>query len=177
MAYRDDVLALEARLAALTADVAERERERDEAARMLHEARARAHADAYLADLAAGGPARRRRKRVRIAAMIAGLVMIVGGLFAYHLRAQRDHRFDDAMQTFAALTDEMCECRDNACATRVTDEMTRWGTTLAKDWPQPKLDATQMKRANDMAMHLAKCMQQAMSTPVVDEPAIDEVAR
>lgn len=101
MAYRDDAQALEARLAALTADVAARERERDEAARTLDEARARAHADAYLADLDAGGPARRRRKRIRIAALIAGLAIIVGGLFAYHFRARPDHRFEDAMHKFA----------------------------------------------------------------------------
>lgn len=163
MAYRDDVSALEARLAALSADVAVRVRERDEAARMLDEARARANAEAYLADLDAGGPARRRRKRIRIAAMIAGLAMIVGGLFAVHLRPQRDHRFDDAMHTFERLTNDMCQCRDNACAMRVSDDMTRWGTQLAKEWPQPKLDETQTKRANDMAMRLATCMQHAMS--------------
>ena len=163
MAYRDDVSALEARLAALSADVAVRVRERDEAARMLDEARARANAEAYLADLDAGGPGRRRRKRARIAMMIAGLAMIAGGLFAYHLRPQRDHRFEDAMEKFAQFTDDMCQCRDNACATRVGDDMTRWGTAMSKEWPQPKLDEAQTKRANDMAMRFATCWQHALS--------------
>lgn len=66
MAYRGDVEALEARVAALSADLAQRVRERDEAAQLLAEARARAHAEAYLADLDAGGPARRRRKRLSL---------------------------------------------------------------------------------------------------------------
>lgn len=171
MAYRDDVSALEARLAALTAGVVAAERERDEAARMLDEARARAHADAYLADLAAGGPARRRKRRIRIAAMVAGLAMIVAGLFAYHLRPRRDHRFDDAMAKFEQFTNEMCQCRDNACAQHVSDDMTRWATTLSKEWPQPKLDPAQTKRATDMGMRMATCMQQAMSTPAVDQIA------
>ena len=163
MAYRDDVSALEARLAALSADVAVRVRERDEATRMLDEARARAHAEAYLADLAAGGPARRRRKRLRITAMVMGLAMIVGGLFAYHQRPRRDHRFDDAIAKFGQLTNDMCQCRDNACATHVIDDMTRWSTAVTKQWPEPKLDAAQTKRANDMAMRFATCMQHAMS--------------
>lgn len=171
MAYRDDVSALEARLAALSAELTVRVRERDEAARLLDEARARANAEAYLADLAAGGPARRRKRRIRIAAMVAGLAMIIGGLFAYHLRPHRDRRFDDAMAKFEQFTNDMCQCRDNACAQHVADDMTKWGTALAKQWPQPKLDETQTKRANDMAMRMAKCMQHAMAPPA------DQIAR
>ncbi|MBV8756539.1 MAG: hypothetical protein JO257_04670 [Deltaproteobacteria bacterium] len=163
MAYRDDVAALEARVAALSADLAVRERERDEAARLLAEARVRADADAYLADLASGGPARRRRKRLRIAALAAGLVMIVGGLFAYRAR-HHDDRFEREMRTFERFTDEMCACKDNACAQHVSDDMTKWAQQVEKDWqPMPKFDEAQMKRANDMGMRMARCMQTAMS--------------
>lgn len=165
MAYRDDVEALEARFAALSADLAARERERDEVARLLEEARGRAHAEAYIADLESGGPVRRRRKRVRIAAMTAGLAMLVGGLLAY--RGQRtDHRFDEAIRGFERFTGEMCQCKDSACAIRVSDDLTRWGTAIQKDWePAPKLDEAQMKRATALGTRLADCMTRAMAAP------------
>jgi hypothetical protein len=164
MAYRDDVAALEARVAALSADLDLRVRERDEAARLLDEARARASAAAYIADLESGGPARRRRKRIRIAAMVAGIAMIVGGLLAYRLRAHHDHRFEDAIQKFEQFTGEMCQCRDSACAQHVADDMTKWSMSMAKEWqPEPKLTSDQMKRATDLGQRMAECMTKAMS--------------
>ena len=164
MAYRSDVQALEARVEALSVDLAERVRERDEAARMLDEARARASAEAYLADLDSGGPARRRRTRLRLAAMTAGLAMIVGGLLAYRARSHRDHRFEDTMRTFERFSDEMCECKDSACVTHVSDDMTRWAMTIEKEWqPPPKLDSAQTKRATDIGQRMAWCMSKAMS--------------
>jgi hypothetical protein len=162
MAYRDDVHALEQRVAALSAELAVRVRERDEAARMLDEARARAAADAYLADLATGGPARRRRTRLRIAATVAGLAMIVGGLFAYRARTHRD-RLGEAMQQFEHFAGEMCQCRDSTCAMQVSDAMTRWGTAMQKEWtPPPKLDEATMKRATAIGTRLGDCMSKAM---------------
>jgi hypothetical protein len=163
MAYRGDLEALEARVAALSADLAERERERDEAARMLEEARARASAEAFIADLESGGPARRRRKRLQIAAMIAGLVMIVGGLVAYRVRSHHDDRFEQAMQRFEQFTGEMCQCKDSACVTHVSDDMTRWSTAMQKDWqPTPKLDDAQIKRATAVGERMVSCWSKAM---------------
>lgn len=165
MAYRDDVGALEARVAALSADIAVRLRERDEAARLLDEARARAHAAAYIADLEAGGPARRRRKKVRIAAMLAGVAMIVGGGILA-LRPHHDDRFETTMRTFEKYTDQMCACRDSACAMHVSDDMTHWAMTVQKEWqPTPKLDDAQMKRATAIGEHMAMCMTKAMAGP------------
>lgn len=164
MAYRGDVEALEARVAALTADLAERVRERDETARMLEEARARAHADAVIADLESGGPARRRRKRLRIAAMSAGIAMLVGGLLAYRARSHRVDRFEAAMHTFEQFTDEMCQCKDSACAQHISDDMTRWATAMEKEWkPPPKLDEMQTKRATAVGQRMAECMVKAMN--------------
>lgn len=164
MAYRDDVAALEARVAALSADLAVRQRERDEAARLLAEARARAESDAYLADLASGGPARRRRKRARIAAAIAGVTMIVGGVLAYRVTHPKRDRFEEAMRTFQKFSDEMCACKDQTCAQQVSDQMTKWGTEEAKNWePPPKMTDEQMKRATAVGEQMAKCMTRAMS--------------
>jgi hypothetical protein len=163
MAYRDDVAALEARVAALSADLAVRMRERDDAARMLDEARARAHAEAFIADLESGGPARRRRKRLRIAAATAGLAMIVGGVLAYRA-SHHEHRFEDAMRKLEQFTGEMCLCKDTACVNHVSDDMTRWGTAMQKEWqPPPKLDDAQMKRMTDVGTRMADCMAKAMS--------------
>ena len=164
MAYRDDVAALEARVAALSADLAVRQRERDDAARLLAEARARADADAYLADLASGGPARRRRKRARIAAAIAGVTMILGGVLAYRLTHPPRDRFDEAMRTFQGFSDEMCACKDSACAQQVSDQMSKWAAEESKHWePPPKMSEAQMKRATEVGEHMAQCMQRAMS--------------
>lgn len=164
MAYRGDVEALEARVAALTADLAVRVRERDETARMLEEARARAHAEAFIADLESGGPARRRRKRLRIATMTAGIAMIVGGLLAYRARSHPVDRFEAAMHTFDQFTGEMCQCKDAACAMHVSDDMTRWATSMQKEWePPPKLDEAQMKRATEMGQRMGECMTKAMA--------------
>jgi hypothetical protein len=164
MAYRDDVQALQARVDALSADLATRVRERDEAARMLAEARARADAEAFLADLASGGPARRRRKRLRIAAIAAGFAMIVGGLLAYRAWPRHEHRLEAAMRTFERFTTEMCQCKDTACATHVSDDMTRWATAMQKDWqPPPKLDDAQIKRATELGQRMADCMTKAMT--------------
>jgi len=163
MAYRGDVEALEARVAALSVDLAHRVRERDEAAQMLAEARARANAEAYLADLDAGGPARRRRKRLRIAAMAAGIAMIVGGLVAYRARSHPD-RFEDAMRTFDRFADEICQCKDSACVTHVSDDMNVWGMKMAKEWgPEPKLESVQMRRATAIAERMGTCMSRVMN--------------
>jgi hypothetical protein len=164
MAYRGDVEALEARVAALTADLAARVRERDETARMLEEARTRARAEAVIADLESGGPARRRRKRLRIAAMTAGLAMIVGGLLAYRARSHHDDRFEAVMHQFEQFAGEMCQCKDSTCAMHVSDDMTRWATTIQKDWdPTPKLAEAQMKRATELGQRMAECMTKAMA--------------
>jgi hypothetical protein len=171
MAYRGDVEALEARVAALTADLAVRVRERDEVARLLDEARARAGAEAYFADLASGGPARRRRRRLRIAAITASVAMIVGGLFAYRARSHHD-RYETAMRAFEKFTGEMCQCRDSVCAMKVSDELTRWGTAMQKEWqPPPKFDEAQLKRATALGTRLGECMTKAMNSAAPDQLA------
>jgi hypothetical protein len=42
--------------------------------------------------------------------------------------------------------------------------MTRWATTMQKQWePPPKLDEAQTRRATDMGQRMAECMTKAMS--------------
>src|SRR5690242_13131135 len=148
MAYRDDLSALEARVEALSAEVAERERERDEAARLLHEARERAHAEHVMADLAAGGPARRQRRRTRNAAAFGFALLLGGGVtyFALHHDTKRD-RVEQAMQKFEQFADDLCLCKDTACVQAVADAMTKWSTDHLSDFePVDKLDQQVLAR-------------------------------
>lgn len=132
--YRNDVAALQDRLGALEAEVAERTRARDEVARMLHDARAHARQEAVFAELADGGLVRRRR-RIAIAALVAlasVFVLIVGvsvlvSVLGASGATSTERRIADGIRHFERFTDEMCQCTDASCAQRVADAMTRWG--------------------------------------------------
>lgn len=165
MAYRDDVQALEARHAALSADLVARVRERDEVARLLADARVHADAEAYIADLESGGPARRRRKRLQLAALTTGIALAFGAVIAMRAKPE-DHRAEDSLRAFDKFTDEMCACKDAACANHVSEDMTRWADSMQADWkPAPKFDDAQMKRATDLAKRMGDCMVKAMGAP------------
>jgi hypothetical protein len=166
MAYRDDVSALEARLHALSAGLVERERERDEVARLLAEARARAYAESVIADIDAGGPARRRRRKMWIAAWTAIALAIAGGIGYAVVEKRGPDRLEQAFEKFDRFTDQMCECRDDACVKAVSDSMTKWSTEEAKNWqPPPKLDAEHQARAEAIAKRLITCMTHATTPP------------
>jgi hypothetical protein len=40
---------------------------------------------------------------------------------------------DDAPEKMREMSDRMCACRDKACADRVQDEFTKWGTEMARN--------------------------------------------
>ncbi len=163
MAYRNDVDALEARYQALEADLAERTKARDEAAQLLAEARERARVDAVLADIASGGPARRRRKH----ALIAGAVMLgalAAGGIGYRIATRGDNKIEAAVAQFELFTDAMCTCSTRQCADAVSNQMTRWATDMSKDWtPPPKLDDAVMKHMTDLAKRMSDCMTAVMT--------------
>src|SRR5688572_4631261 len=163
MVYRDDVEALEARHAALEAEVAERARARDEAARLLAEARAHREAERQLADLASGGPTRRRRRRILIAAVVGALALVGVGV-AYRLaRSERDH-FEQAIAQFSRFADQMCSCSNDACTRQVSDAMAKWGSEMAKDREaQAEIDDAQKERALAIARKMGECMAKATS--------------
>jgi len=175
MVYRNDVEALEARHAELEAQVAERARARDEVAQMLVEARVRQETEHRLADLAAGGPARRRRRALRIAA-VAVLLALVGIGAVYRFRPTEEDRIEAAIQQLSRFTDQMCTCTTSGCAQQVNGAMTKWAQTMAKDFdPRPQPDSAQMKRAAEIAERMGKCMMKAMSDAASEptsEPAL-----
>ena len=165
MAYRSDVEALEARVHALSAELADRQRERDEVAQMLADARMRAHADSVIADLEAGGPARRRRKRIKIAAALGVLALAIGGL-GYRMTRHHDDPVARALRQFAKYTDQMCACSDQQCVQYVTDDLTKWSQQLVKDEPSLQHpDHETMQRAEPIVKRFTQCMSKAMSPP------------
>jgi len=159
VAYRDDLAALEARHAALSADVEARERERDHAALLIAEARARADDEARLREAIAGGLTRRRRSGAIIAAAIASVALVIGVTVAalHHSRASHMER---ALDTFSVYVDEVCACSDAACSTRVVDELTAWATNEnVKDFDKQVPDEADMKRAAALSQRFTACMQ------------------
>jgi hypothetical protein len=162
MAYRSDVEALEARVHALSAELADRQRERDEVAAMLADARLRAHAESVIADLEAGGPARRRRKRIKLAAAVGAFVLAIAG-FGYRVTRPHDDRIARVMAKYSAYADQMCGCTNSQCSQQVADDMTKWSQQMLKDDPSlEKPDKDAMKQAEVIAQRLMKCMVRAM---------------
>lgn len=170
MAYRNDVDALEARLAAVQRDLDATTRDRDETARLLAEARDRAANEAIAADYFAGGPQRRRRRRVRHMAFGAGIALaVIGSLATYRLtRTSARDRVEATVERFQGFTAEMCQCTDKQCADRVMDDMTKWATGLATEQPygeeMPPEDLRE--RMATIGQHYAECMTKAMSDSV-----------
>ncbi|MBL0219104.1 MAG: hypothetical protein IPQ07_35195 [Myxococcales bacterium] len=170
MAYRNDVDALEARLVAIQGELDDATRQRDIAAHLLEEARARAAAEGLAADWAAGGPQRRRRRRARILIATVGFAL-VGGLVTYRVTRDRgagDQR--EVLERFATFTDQMCTCHDKACADQVMGSMTTWSMKMAREQSQApmELDAATRERMSKLVEHFGECMVTAMGPP---EPA------
>jgi hypothetical protein len=163
MVYRNDVDALEARLASVQAELDAKTRARDEAAALLTEARAHAEADRVAADWAMGGPRRRRNNRLLVAIIAA--MALTGGIAAFlRIGHHGPSSFQKTMVEFERFTDEMCGCKDKQCAEHVSDEMTRWAQEMAKQDAAEvrELTSDQMKQAQAIGERMAGCMTKAM---------------
>ena len=70
---------------------------------------------------------------------------------------------DAAMRAMTAFKDQMCACRDTACAQHVSDEMTTWGQQQAKDNAEPpRMTEEETKAFTQIGEEMGKCMQRAM---------------
>jgi len=170
MAYRNDVDALQARLAAIQGDLDATTRQRDEAARLLAEARARAAAEGLAADWAAGGPQRRRRRRVKIALAATALVALGSGVTYKLTRSDRGQDVDQLIARFGVFEAQMCLCHDRACAEAVSAQMTTWSVEITRTQPKPfELDESQRAQVTRMAQHFGQCTSDAMrELPKID---------
>lgn len=156
MAYRNDLEALAARHAALDAEIAERTRERDEAARLLAEAR----------DVTTAPPPRPPARREQSVAMAVGIAVVVAMCAAIGLSMLRRPSAAEAMLAqYERFTSEACACTTRACADDVLRRLQVWSTRA--DAPKP--DATHVRRLEDMTRRLSACVDRTFDRVEVDE--------
>jgi TonB family protein len=178
MAYRDDLAALEARKATAEAELLEKTRARDDAARLVEEARYLARAEAAFTGNGHDSLRRTARRAVRWLGVAAVVIAGVGGLTAHSMsRPAMPPWIDLGIFQMAAYHRAMCGCteleypRSSECVQRISDEMTRWGSAFATESPEPpKLDDSQTKRVMAIAQGMGACMQQAMTPPAPPPP-------
>jgi hypothetical protein len=69
-----------------------------------------------------------------------------------------------AMKAMTKFRDQMCMCKDSACAQKVSDDMTKWGQEMAKEEHDvPNFSEEDTKAFTELGETMGKCMQQAMS--------------
>ncbi len=69
-----------------------------------------------------------------------------------------------ALAKLGDFANQMCDCKDAACATKVSDAMTAWGQEMMKSNP-PKPTPEEAKQGEEKSKMLTTCMQKAMATP------------
>ena len=83
----------------------------------------------------------------------------------------------DAGEAVAKMTefkDEMCKCKDKACADKVQESMTKWSTEMASkagDKKDQKADEATMKKMTEVGQAYGECMTKAMSAGAETPPA------
>ena len=79
------------------------------------------------------------------------------GILADHLTVEQ------AMKAMDRFREEMCMCKDTACAQHVSDEMAKWSQDMTKNTDEPwKMTDEETKQATALGEAIGKCMQQAM---------------
>jgi hypothetical protein len=66
----------------------------------------------------------------------------------------------EALARMSSFRDEMCECKDKACAERVTEALVRWGNEIAGD--QHKISEQEIRQMAEITETMTKCMTTAM---------------
>jgi hypothetical protein len=68
--------------------------------------------------------------------------------------------------------DQMCACKDNACATKITDDMTAWNVAQAKSTEvAPSMDQATTKTFTEVSEAMGTSMQTAMTGSAAPAPA------
>ncbi len=76
----------------------------------------------------------------------------------------------EAMAKMEEFSNEMCKCKDKACADKVQEGMTKWSTDMAAkggEKKDEKPDEASMKKMTEIGQKYAECMTKAM-TPAAD---------
>jgi hypothetical protein len=79
------------------------------------------------------------------------------GIFAESMSPEK------AIATMTRFRDDMCACKDSACAQKVSDDMTKWGQEeMRTNREPPKLSDDDVKRFTQIGEDMGHCMQKAM---------------
>lgn len=74
-----------------------------------------------------------------------------------------DDSMGQVMATLEGFAEDMCACRDSACAQRISEKMTAWAEEMSRRAaPPPRLDMDMQKRLTDIGTRMAECMSKAM---------------
>jgi len=71
---------------------------------------------------------------------------------------------DDPISKMEFFEKQMCDCKDKACADKVNEDMTRWGTEMARSasYDDERPDPDMAKRAADIMTKYTECMTKLM---------------
>ena len=73
----------------------------------------------------------------------------------------------EAMEKMGAFAEDMCKCKDKACADKVQEGMTKWSTDMAAKGGDKKADEkpdeATMKKMTEVGQKYAECMTKAMT--------------
>src|SRR6478672_2278910 len=75
----------------------------------------------------------------------------------------------EALSKMEGFSKSMCECKDKACADKVNEEMTKWGTEMAKNagaTKDEKPDPELAKKTADVMGKYTECMTKLMMAAV-----------
>ena len=76
----------------------------------------------------------------------------------------------DAIARLGEFADDMCACKDRACADQVSQDMTRWSTEMSRDHDELKPTEEEMEEATKVTERLSKCMVTAMGLGAPTSP-------
>jgi len=91
----------------------------------------------------------------------------------------------EAVAKMEGFQKSMCDCKDKACADKVNEDMTKWGTEMAKTAgagaKDEKPDPEMAKKSADIMTKYTECMTKIMmagagAPPAGDKPAGDTAA-
>jgi hypothetical protein len=77
----------------------------------------------------------------------------------------------EALAMMRGFTDRMCQCADKACADRVQEDMTKWGTEAAKAADRDERpDPDMVKQAGEIMTRYTECMTKLMMMSAPSTP-------
>jgi hypothetical protein len=79
----------------------------------------------------------------------------------------------DAIAKMTDFKDQMCKCADKACADKVTEQMTKWGTDMAKEGADKAgaISEEEIKKMSSITDKMTECMTTAMTAGMTRPPA------